>query len=87
MSNSLRPKNYSTPGFPVLHDIPEFAYTHIHLVNDAIQPSHLLSPPCSLALNPSQQQDFFPASQLFTLGGQSIGASALAPALAMNIQS
>ena len=29
---------------------------------------------------------FFPVSQLCTLGGQSTGASALAPALAMNIQ-
>ena len=79
--------DYSKPGFPAVYYLLEFAQTHIHLVNDAIQPSHLLSPPCSLALNPSQQQDFFPTSQLFTLGGQSIGASALAPALAMNIQS
>ena len=33
------------PGFPVLHHLPEFAWTHVHWVGDAIQPSHpLLSP-------------------------------------------
>ena len=34
----------STPGFPVLHQLPEFAQTHVHGVSDAIQPSHPLSP-------------------------------------------
>jgi len=29
----------STPGFPVLHYVLEFAQTHVHLVGDAIQPS------------------------------------------------
>ena len=32
--------NYSTPGFPVHHQLPEFAQTHIHWVVNAIQPSH-----------------------------------------------
>ena len=32
--------DYSTPGFPVLHYLPEFAQTHVHWVRDAIQPSH-----------------------------------------------
>ena len=32
-----------TPGFPVLHRLPEFAQTHVHRVDDAIQPSHPLS--------------------------------------------
>ena len=36
--------NCSTPGFPVLHYLPEFAQTHLHGVGDAIQPSHPLSP-------------------------------------------
>ena len=31
--------NCSMPGFPVLHDLPEFSQTHIHWVSDAIQPS------------------------------------------------
>ena len=35
----------NTPGFPVLHRIPEFAQTHVHWVNDAIQSSLPLSPP------------------------------------------
>ena len=35
----------STPGFHVLHYLPEFAQTHVHLVGDAIQPSHPLLPP------------------------------------------
>ena len=34
----------STLGLPVLHYLPEFAQTHVHCVNDAIQPSHLISP-------------------------------------------
>ena len=35
----------STPGFPVYHQHPELAQTHVHPVSDAIQPSHpLLSP-------------------------------------------
>ena len=34
----------STPGFPVLHHLPELAQTHDHQVNDAVQPSHPLSP-------------------------------------------
>ena len=37
--------NYSTPGFPVLHYLSEFAQTHVHWVDDAIQPSHPLLPP------------------------------------------
>ena len=39
------PINCSTPVFSVLHYLPEFAQTHVHWANDAIQPSHLLLPP------------------------------------------
>ena len=28
--------DYSTPGFPVLHYLPEFAQTNVHLISDAI---------------------------------------------------
>ena len=49
------PMDCSTPGFPVLHHLLEFDQTHVHWVSDAIQPSHLLSPP-SPALNLSQHQ-------------------------------
>ena len=33
----------SISGFPVLHQLPELAQTHVHRVGDAIQPSHPLS--------------------------------------------
>ena len=35
----------STPGFPILHYLLEFAQIHAHLVGDVIQPSHPLSSP------------------------------------------
>ena len=52
------PMDYSTPGFPVLHHLPELAQTHVHRVGDAIQPSHPLSFP-SPAFNLSQHQGLF----------------------------
>ena len=51
--------NCSTPDFLVLHYLPEFAQTHVHWVDNAIQPSHPLSPPSPLALNLSQHQGLF----------------------------
>ena len=53
------PMNCSTPGLSVLHCLPEFAQTHVHSVNDAIQPTHPLSPPSPLALSLSQHQGLF----------------------------
>ena len=48
------PMNRSTPGLPVLHQLPEFAQTHVHQVSDAIQPSHpLLSPSPPAPIPPS----------------------------------
>ena len=38
------PMSCSVSGFPVLCYLPEFDQTHVHWVNDAIQPSHPLSP-------------------------------------------
>ena len=49
----------STPGFPVFQDLPELAQTHVHWVNDAIQPSHPLLPPFPPALDLSQHQGLF----------------------------
>ena len=40
----------STPGFPVHHQFPELAQTHVHQARDAIQPSY---PRCPLLLLPS----------------------------------
>ena len=48
----------SMPGFPVLHYLPEFAQTHVHWVNDAVQPSPLL-PPSPPAINLAQHQSLF----------------------------
>ena len=50
--------DYSTPGSPVLHYLPEFAQTHVHWVGDTIQPSHPLSPPSPPAPSLSQHQVF-----------------------------
>ena len=80
------PVNCSTPGLPVHHQLLEFTQTHVHRVIDAIQPSHPLSSPSPLAPNPSQHQSLFPMSQLVAWGGQSIGVSASASVLPMNIQ-
>ena len=38
------PVDCSTPGFPVHHQLPKFAQTHVHRVGDAIQPSVLCYP-------------------------------------------
>ena len=53
------PMDCSTPGFPVLHHLLEFAQTHVHRVGDAIQSSHPLSPTSPLAFNLSQHQGLF----------------------------
>ena len=53
------PMNRSTPGLPVHHQLPEFTQTHVHLVGDAIQPSHPLLSPSPPAPNPSQHQSLF----------------------------
>ena len=46
----------SMPGLPVHHQLPEPAQTHVHLVGDAIQPSHPLSSPSPPAFSLSQHQ-------------------------------
>ena len=75
----------TTPDFPVLHCLPELAQTHFHWVDDTIQQFYLLSSPSPPAFNLSQHQDLF-QSQFFESGGQSIGASASASVLSMNVQ-
>ena len=56
--------NRSTPGLPVHHQLPEFTQTHVHQVSDAIQPSHPLLSPSSLAPNPSSIRVFSNESTL-----------------------
>ena len=53
------PMNRSTPVLPVHHQLPEFTQTHVHRVDDAIQPSHPLLSPSPPAPNPSQHQRLF----------------------------
>ena len=68
------PMDCSTPSFPVLHYLPEFAQTHVHWISDAIQPSHSSVAPFSSCL--WSFPGSFPMSQLFASGGQSIRVSA-----------
>ena len=53
------PRNCSTPGLPVHHQLPMFTQIHVHRVSDAIQPSHPLSSPSPPAPNPFQDQGLF----------------------------
>ena len=74
------PMDCSTPGFPVHHQLKLISIKSVM----PSKPSHpLLSP--SPAFNLSQHQGLF-QSQFFTSGGQSIGVSASASVLPMNIQ-
>ena len=86
VSDSLRFHESSTPGFPVLHYLPEFAQMHVHWVGDATQPwwdgSVTRFSSCSQSFPHSGS---FPVSQFFSSGGQSIGVSASASVLPMNI--
>ena len=50
------PMDCSMPGLPVHHQLPEVAQTSVHLVGDAIQPSHPLSSPSPPVFNLSQHQ-------------------------------
>ena len=51
--------DYSTPGFPDHHQLPELAQTDVHQVGDTIQPSHPLSSPSPPAFNLPQNQGLF----------------------------
>ena len=53
------PVDFSMPGFPVHHQLPELTQIHVHRVGDAIQPSHPLLP---LLLPPS----IFPSIRVFS---------------------
>ena len=56
--------DYSTPGFPAHHQLPELTQTHVHRVGDALQPSHSLSPPSPPAFSLSQYHVFSNESAL-----------------------
>ena len=84
------PMDYSTPGFPIHHQLPELAQTHVHWVNDDVQPSYLVilfsclqSFPASGSF--SMCQHFQTGGQKKKKGGQSIETSSSASVLPMNI--
>ena len=79
------PMDCSTPCLPVHRQLPELAQTHVHRVSDAIQRSHPLLR-FSFCLQSFSASGSFPMSQFFTSGDQSIGVSASASVLPMNIQ-
>ena len=74
------PMDCSMPGFPVFHQLPDLAQTHVHWVGDTIQPSHPLLSTSPPAFSLSQYQG------LFQWISQSIRASASASVLPVNIQ-
>ena len=74
----------NTPGFPVYHQLPELAQTHAHRVGHPTISSSVI--PFSSCLQSFPASRSFPVSQFFTLGGQSIGVSASASVLPVNIQ-
>ena len=53
------PMDYSTPGFPVHHQLPDLTQIHVHWVRDDIQPSHPLSTSSPSGFNHSQHQGIF----------------------------
>ena len=59
MSYSLWSHGLKHARLSYLSATPEFAQTHVHPVDDAIQPSHPLSSPSPPAPNPSQHQSLF----------------------------
>ena len=77
------PMNCSMPDLSVHHQLPEFTQTHVHRVSDAIQTSHPLLSPSPHVPQSLPASRYFPMSQLFIWGGQSIGVSASA---SVNIQ-
>ena len=74
----------STPGSPVLHHLPESAQAHVLSQWCYLTISSSVIPFSCLPSFPAS--GFFPMSWFFALGGQSIGASASASVLTMNMQ-
>ena len=73
----INPMECSMPGFPIHYQLPELAQTHVHR---AVMPSKHLILCHPILLLPSVFPNIrvFPMSQVFTSGGQNIGASASA---------
>ena len=77
---------WSMPGFPVLHLLSEFIQTHVHWVGDGPFNHSSSVIPFSSCPQSFPTSECFPMSQLFTSGGQNIGASASASVPQINIE-
>ena len=87
MSNSLQPHRLQHTRLPCWSPNPELAQTQVHQVGDAIHPTISSSAiPFSSCLQSFPASGSFPVNQFFVSGGQSIGASASASVLPVNIQ-
>ena len=79
------PMNWGTPGFPVLHHLPECAQTRVHWIGDAV---NQVIPSCPFLPLAS----IFPSIKVFSnesvlhIRWQSIGASTSASVILKNIQ-
>ena len=67
----------SMPGFPVLHQLPELAQTHVYQISDPIQPSRPLLSPSPPAFYLSHHQGLFQ----WVSSSHQIGVSASASVL------
>ena len=54
-----KPMHFSTPGFPVHHQLPDATESNVHCVAYAIQPSHPVLSPSPPNFNLSQNQSIF----------------------------
>ena len=77
------PMDFSTPGFPVHHQLWKLTQTHVHQVSDAIQPLSSPSPP---TFNLSQHQGLFESVSSSHQVAKVLGVAASASVLPMNIQ-
>ena len=80
-----KPVDWSTPGFPVLHYIPEFSQTHVHWIGHAIQPSHFLTS-LLLLLSVSPSIRVFSNQSALHIGRPKYWASASASVSLVNIE-
>ena len=76
----------SRPGFPVYHQLPELPQIHVHWVSDAYLTILSSFAPFSFCLDSFPALGSFPMNQLFESDAQSIGVSASASVLPMDIQ-
>ena len=86
VSDSLWPHGLQHARFPCPSPTPRVTQTHVHQVGDAIPTISSSVAPFFSCLQSFPASGSFPVSQFFASGGQSIGVSASASVLPMNIQ-